>query len=360
MREINEIPYLLQAKAEIDNSDFYEMIRAMVDDPNDGREEEVYFYHSDHLGSASWITDIGGEAVQHLQYLPFGERYIDQRMSGYNERFTFTGKEKDEETGYGYFGARYMDHELMTMWLSVDPMADKYPSISPYAYCALNPVKLVDPDGNDWYEYTNNETQKTEIKWTNCRSQKQLSNKDINGKYLGVTAEDGNMYYGLMGDIVDKNTERGRFVMDLDKAIIYRAQAKTGISTKYVDFSNVFNHEDGAGSINTREYDYAGGKAAIAMNGQNMMGRFNDNMQTSTEGDNNRGLSGPMSGNNALKCPRYNIAGQLAHNKPIAGISFHKSPDALKRFESMYSRLEGGNNLTHAIKTSQGWVGIIY
>ena len=60
-----------------------------------------------------------------------------------------TGKEKDTETGYGYFGARYMDHELMTMWLSVDPMADKYPSISPYAYCAWNPIKLVDPNGED-------------------------------------------------------------------------------------------------------------------------------------------------------------------------------------------------------------------
>ncbi len=42
-----------------------------------------------------------------------------------------------------------MDHELMTGWLSVDPMADKYPSISPYAYCAWNPVKLVDPDGRE-------------------------------------------------------------------------------------------------------------------------------------------------------------------------------------------------------------------
>ena len=40
-----------------------------------------------------------------------------------------------------------MDHELMTMWLSVDPMSDKYPSLSPYAYCAWNPVKLIDPDG---------------------------------------------------------------------------------------------------------------------------------------------------------------------------------------------------------------------
>ena len=62
---------------------------------------------------------------------------------------SYTGKERDKETGYGYFGARYMDHELTAMWLSVDPMADKYPSISPYAYCAWNPVRLVDPDGKE-------------------------------------------------------------------------------------------------------------------------------------------------------------------------------------------------------------------
>ena len=78
------------------------------------------------------------------KYLPIG-----YRLNTYNEFSCcyFTGKEKDAETGYGYFGARYMDHELMTMWLSVDPLADKYPSISPYAFCAWNPIKLVDPDG---------------------------------------------------------------------------------------------------------------------------------------------------------------------------------------------------------------------
>ena len=70
---------------------------------------------------------------------------------------SFTGKERDEETGFGYFGARYMDHELMTMWLSVDPMADKYPSISPYAYCAWNPVKLVDPNGEEISTHTDHE-----------------------------------------------------------------------------------------------------------------------------------------------------------------------------------------------------------
>ena len=58
-----------------------------------------------------------------------------------------TGKERDSETGFSYFGARYYDSDILTGWLSVDPLADKYPGLSPYAYCAWNPVKLVDPDG---------------------------------------------------------------------------------------------------------------------------------------------------------------------------------------------------------------------
>ena len=62
---------------------------------------------------------------------------------------TFTGKERDSETGLSYFGARYYDSDILTGWLSVDPLADKYPSLSPYAYCANNPIRLVDPDGRD-------------------------------------------------------------------------------------------------------------------------------------------------------------------------------------------------------------------
>ena len=59
-----------------------------------------------------------------------------------------TGKERDSETGFSYFGARYYDSDLMTGWLSVDPLADKYPSLSPYAYCALNPIRVIDPNGD--------------------------------------------------------------------------------------------------------------------------------------------------------------------------------------------------------------------
>ena len=61
---------------------------------------------------------------------------------------SFTGKERDSETGFSYFGARYYDSDLMTGWLSVDPLADKYPNLSPYAYCALNPIRIIDPNGD--------------------------------------------------------------------------------------------------------------------------------------------------------------------------------------------------------------------
>ena len=52
------------------------------------------------------------------------------------------------ETGFSYFGAWYYDSDILIGWLSVDPMADKYPSLSPYAYSNWNPIKLIDPDGN--------------------------------------------------------------------------------------------------------------------------------------------------------------------------------------------------------------------
>ena len=62
---------------------------------------------------------------------------------------TFSAKEKDSETGLSYFGARYYSSDL-SIWLSVDPQASKYPSLSPYVYCANNPIKLVDPNGEEW------------------------------------------------------------------------------------------------------------------------------------------------------------------------------------------------------------------
>lgn len=69
--------------------------------------------------------------------------------------FASSGKEKDEETGYGYFGARYMDHELMSSFISLDRFAEKYPSMSPYHYCMWNPIKFIDPSGDSAWAITN-------------------------------------------------------------------------------------------------------------------------------------------------------------------------------------------------------------
>ena len=66
----------------------------------------------------------------------------------FDTRYKSTANELDNETSYTYLGARYYDSEL-SGWLSVDPMSDKYPSLSPYCYSAYNPIKYIDSDGRD-------------------------------------------------------------------------------------------------------------------------------------------------------------------------------------------------------------------
>jgi RHS repeat-associated protein len=112
------------------------------------RETDQYFYHPDHLGSSSLITTLGGSLAQHLEYLPFGEVFVDERATPTTRStpYKFNAKELDEETGLYYYSARYMDPRL-SLWLSVDPLAEKYPGVGSYVYCYNNPVKFVDPDG---------------------------------------------------------------------------------------------------------------------------------------------------------------------------------------------------------------------
>ena len=89
--------------------------------------------------------------------------YVLVLYSEFDSRYKFTAKELDNETSYTYFGARYYDSEL-SGWLSVDPMSDKYPSLSPYCYSANNPVVLVDPNGM-WIDdyYFNTETKQISV-----------------------------------------------------------------------------------------------------------------------------------------------------------------------------------------------------
>ena len=110
--------------------------------------ERTYYYHRDHLGSTTLITNESGEVVQRVEYLPTGETFIEQQDTSWVSPYKFNGKELDEETGLYYYGARYYDPRL-SLWLGTDPMQGKYPGISTYCYTVGNPVKFIDPDGRE-------------------------------------------------------------------------------------------------------------------------------------------------------------------------------------------------------------------
>ncbi len=135
----------------INNANLYEtIINKYETQVNSG--EPIFYYHSDHLGSASFLTDSSGAETQQLVYLPFGEDWVDMKynVSQFETPYKFNGKEKDQETGYNYFGARYYT-DWASIWLSVDPLSDKYPHLTSYNYCANNPIMLVDPDGRETF-----------------------------------------------------------------------------------------------------------------------------------------------------------------------------------------------------------------
>ena len=109
-------------------------------------EEETFYYHSDHLGSTSYITDKDGNITQYDAYLPYGELLVDEHSSSEEMPYKFNGKEFDEETGLYYYGARYMQ-PVASIWYGVDQLTGDYPNVSGYTYCLGNPIKLVDTDG---------------------------------------------------------------------------------------------------------------------------------------------------------------------------------------------------------------------
>ncbi len=117
-------------------------------EPGGTVESFQYYYHPDHLGSTSYITDAAGEVYQHLEYFAYGETFVEEHSNTNRTPYLFNGKELDDETGLYYYGARYYDPRT-SIWQSVDQMAEKFPGLSPYNYGLNNPIKFIDPDGNE-------------------------------------------------------------------------------------------------------------------------------------------------------------------------------------------------------------------
>ena len=109
--------------------------------PNDTTKEKTFFYHSDHLGSTSYITDDHANITQYDAYLLYGELLVDEHSSSEDMPYKFNGKEMDAETGLYYYGARYIG----------------------YVYTLDNPVKLVDTDGRIVNYPKNQRTKRTKV-----------------------------------------------------------------------------------------------------------------------------------------------------------------------------------------------------
>ena len=106
--------------------------------PNDTTKEETFFYHSNHLGSTSYITDDKANITQYDAYLPYGELLVDEHSSREELPYKFNGKQVDNETGLYYYGARYLN-PMISLWHGVDALIEKYTTIGSYVCCSATP-----------------------------------------------------------------------------------------------------------------------------------------------------------------------------------------------------------------------------
>ena len=120
---------------------------AMID--NDGTTETIRYQIDNHLGSASLELDQDADIISYEEYHPFG---TTSYRSGRSEtevslkRYKYVGKERDEETGLYYYGARYYA-SWIARFVSVDPLQHDYPIYTPYQYAGNKPISYIDLDG---------------------------------------------------------------------------------------------------------------------------------------------------------------------------------------------------------------------
>jgi RHS repeat-associated protein len=123
----------------------------------------VRFSHPDHLRSAAVVTDAAGELVEETAFHPFGLVRNEQRWRSVEEIYKYTQKERDKESGLHYYEARYLAASLArfsrpdTKYATLDSLSKQDmdsmlvnpQSLNPYAYVRNNPIKFIDPQGED-------------------------------------------------------------------------------------------------------------------------------------------------------------------------------------------------------------------
>ena len=212
------------------------------------------WYVKDHLGSVRSVVLLGEDytgaaaVVEQNGYYPFGTRIAGTAGAAadsldYANRYRFCGKEEQDfspslNLELLDFGARYYD-PFTCRWTTQDPFAEKYYGLSPYSYCANNPVTLIDPTGEQWYSYVdeNGETQYVYYEGEMPKEERKQYDKIQD---LGYTYHDknSNKYYSLFGNVVSINSDEGNQTLEyflyqhIDDLIIKTYTSDDGFATE--------------------------------------------------------------------------------------------------------------------------------
>jgi len=186
---------------------------------------QYHYYRRDHLGNNRevWLANTN-TTLQRTQYYPSGLPWAEGLGAGVQNK-KYNGKEFVEMHGWDEYDseARWMYPAIMRT-STLDPLAEKYYSISPYAWCGGNPVRMVDPDGMDWYSYQEEYTDEDGKKQTRTAYkyvEGEMSKKEIEkGGYthLGKTYDDKKgTYFSLGGSEIKYDKENALSVLAINR-----------------------------------------------------------------------------------------------------------------------------------------------
>ena len=238
------------------------MARAMKNNfqEGDSYEKMQFYYHPDHLGSSSYITNLDGEVVQHIEYVPFGEVFVEERNNIWNTPYLFNAKEFDEETGLYYYGARYYDPRV-SLWISTDRFEEKYPNVTAYSFTANNPMKFLDINGDS----LRIEDKKLSLLYISGNLYNQNGQK-YDGKISGFMKKAVSAL-----DVIRKGTEGENMISELQSStnnfIIKKGQSKFTAANNHKAYSNQFMNDPSVAS--TKEVllkagiDLSGGSGGV-------------------------------------------------------------------------------------------------
>ena len=127
-------------------------ITTIMRESNNGTPTSWNYYDRDHLGNIRQVTEADGSRegniIQKVNYYPFGAEFCDGTANNSVQPYKYNGKELDRMHGlntYDYGARQYFS--ILGRWDRIDPLCEKYYSVSPYAYCGGNPVRFIDPNG---------------------------------------------------------------------------------------------------------------------------------------------------------------------------------------------------------------------